>query len=122
MNRGDYVLGCAELLRMPLQAETILPPAADDAREFRLRTALRQLGMENQGHCRRCDSTRLFAELSPDGLCLACALIVREEHGSVIYWDPTVKRLAADSEPMLSSDRDTRPTDPCGPPDDWAGE
>ena len=57
MNRGDYVLGCAELIRMPLQAETILPPAADDARE-------------------------------------------------------TVERLAADSEPMLSSERDTRDTEP----------
>ena len=120
MTRGDYVLGCAELLRMPLQA--IPPPADDNAHDLRLRTVLRQLGVETRGHCRRCESTLLFAELSPDGLCLACALIVREEHGSVIYWDPTVERLAHDTEPLLSSARDTRPTDPCEPPDDWAGE
>jgi hypothetical protein len=52
--------------------------------------------------CRRCEEESHHLRLSPDGLCLTCSLI---------------ERLASDSEPLLSHDRDTRDTDRCPPPE-----
>lgn len=97
----------------------------DAEREERLLTVLRQLGVETQAHCRECGQTQPFAGVSANGLCFAHALAERASRVSddqCVCWrqDPTLERLTRDTEPLLSSDRDTRDTDPCPPP--WLDE
>lgn len=102
------------------QAMAILREAAehdaDAARELRLRTVLHQLGIQTRARCLGCNRSQPFTGLSEDGLCVACSLM-GEQAGPQ---DPVLERLTNDSEPMLSSDRDTRDTERCGPPEDCA--
>jgi len=94
---------------------------ADQAREQRMLAVLEQLGF---GICRRCGATQVGAR---GGLCLAHQLAERASRVSedeCVCWrqDPTLERLTRDTEPLLSSERDTRDTErpPPAPHVDWA--
>jgi len=82
---------------------------ADQAREQRMLAVLEQLGF---GICRRCGATQVGAR---GGLCLAHQLAERasrvSEDECVCWRDPTLERLTRDTEPLLSSERDTRDTE-----------
>jgi hypothetical protein len=69
--------------------------------------------LEQLGVCRRCGATQVGAR---DGLCIAHQLAERASRMSddeCVCWrqDPTLERLTRDTEPMLSSERDTRDTE-----------
>ena len=136
MDRAQYVARCAELLRLPLQADSRPPRLrliplvdaeqamalreaaehyADAARELRLRTVLHVLGVPTRARCIGCGHPQPFTGLTGYGRCVACSL---KQAGPR---DPTLERLTHDTEPVLSSERDTRDTDrPLAPHVDWA--
>lgn len=102
----------------PPRLEMVPPAEEDAARELRLRTVLLELGVPTRARCVGCGHPQPFTGITGYGLCVACSLMREGEPARP--QDPTLERLTSDTEPVLSSDRDTRPTDHCGPPDDWA--
>jgi len=105
----------------PVHPEIPPPQLSDGDRELLLLTSLTQLGVHTMAYCRKCGTTQPFSGVNAGGLCFAHSLAERADQLTddevTCFSDPTLERLADDTEPTLSSERDTRDTIPTV---DWA--